>query len=921
MRIDPTMTQKEETYQVVLDIIKNTTFYKAFLATADVPEIYMQQFWHTVTKIKESTFYVFKLANKKCQFDVEVFLKDDGVLSRMKFVRIGEDFQKYGRTIPKTMLTERIKQTEAYQTFIKYSTSLIPPKKSRGKGSQGKKSAVTPKPTSVEVFDESDPKPLEGQTCIDRKSKKKSQSLQMTTSSLNQMSCGNLTPNLLKDQLEEDHQGIQTLTVEEQLAADTIQALKASRKSSKIQPHVGGSSEGTGASPGVPDESTVILTTSSEGTGTKPGVPDEVKGASKAKAEYTLDWGSEEESEYSEEETVDEEIEWLTTDEEEEKKDDDEDDISIDIVKTDDDEETDDEFVHSDEYVHDNVDEEMKDTKDTETGKDDDDITDVEKTDAEKTKVTNGDLEQAGKLPLTSSSLSVNSCNNSSTSSLYLHYLTCTTTNNTTVSPATTTVPDPLPGIAKRVSVLERDVQELKQVDHSAKILASIRSQKEVLEIRRIKKEHAEKQQMPQHLIKSSDKAALDEYDQKDALFQTMSESKSFNKHPAHKALYHALMESLLADEECMDQGVVDSLKQNKRQHDDQDEDPLAGPNQGTKTKRRRTGESESSKKSSTSKDTSKGNSPPKTSKFDKSVHAKETVVEPTKEVTIDAATKDVVNDADQLQDDLEPKTDNAPKHDWFKQPPRPPTPDLEWNKYQVVDDQPEQPWFNHMLSAANDPLTFDELMATLIDFSNFAKNHLKLDKITKADLVGPVYNLLKGTCQGSFELEYNMEECFKASNDIIDWENPKCDRCPFDLSKPLPLKGHPGHLTVAAEYFLNNDMEYLKSTDSEKKYTASITKKKAIRSQLNRFLKHEGFSHQKILSVVSMKVNKLNGYSYLEEIAVMLLLVVQHKLFHLDGEVIVDLAMLKRRILRNLERLVGARELEMDYRLMQRIV
>ncbi|GJU70080.1 uncharacterized mitochondrial protein-like protein [Tanacetum coccineum] len=42
MRIDPTMTQKEETYQVILDIIKNTTFYKAFLATANVPEIYMQ---------------------------------------------------------------------------------------------------------------------------------------------------------------------------------------------------------------------------------------------------------------------------------------------------------------------------------------------------------------------------------------------------------------------------------------------------------------------------------------------------------------------------------------------------------------------------------------------------------------------------------------------------------------------------------------------------------------------------------------------------------------------------------------------------------------------------------------------------------------------------------------------------------------
>ncbi|GJX37589.1 hypothetical protein Tco_0250892 [Tanacetum coccineum] len=240
--------------------------------------------------------------------------------------------------------------------------------------------------------------------------------------------------------------------------------------------------------------------------------------------------------------------------------------------------------------------------------------------------------------------------------------------------------------------------------------------------------------------------------------------------------------------------------------------------------------------------------------------------------------------------------------------------------------------------------------------------NRLKLDKITKADLVGPVYNLLKGTCQISIDLEYDMEECCKALTDKLDWENPKGDRCLFDLSKPLPLKGRLGHLTIASEYFFNNDMEYLKSTDSERKYTTSITKAKATR-----FLKHDVYSHLKILSVVSVKVDKLHGYGYLEEIMVrradrqlykfkegdlinlylndiedMLLLVIQHNLFHLDGEVIIDLVValcmftrsliikkrvkdvqlgviMERRILRNLEILVGARELEMDYRLMQR--
>ncbi|GJZ63141.1 hypothetical protein Tco_0619562 [Tanacetum coccineum] len=189
--------------------------------------------------------------------------------------------------------------------------------------------------------------------------------------------------------------------------------------------------------------------------------------------------------------------------------------------------------------------------------------------------------------------------------------------------------------------------------------------------------------------------------------------------------------------------------------------------------------------------------------------------------------------------------------------------------------------------------------------------NRLKINKLTKAHLVGLVYNLLKGTCQSSIELEYNMKECYKALSNKLDWNNPEGDHCLFDLSKPLPLKVRPGHLTVASEYFFNNDLEYLKSSNPENKYTTS---------QLYRFSKHDVFSYLKIMRVKSVTVNKLHGYGHLEEIVVrrvdrqlykfkegdfinlhlndiedMILLVVQHKLFHLDGDVIVDLVMALR--------------------------
>ncbi|GJT13124.1 hypothetical protein Tco_0860166 [Tanacetum coccineum] len=72
---------------------------------------------------------------------------------------------------------------------------------------------------------------------------------------------------------------------------------------------------------------------------------------------------------------------------------------------------------------------------------------------------------------------------------------------------------------------------------------------------------------------------------------------------------YHALIEALIEDENAMDKGVADTVKDHKRKHDDDDEDdndkvPPAGPNQSKKIKRRRTKESESSKKPSITKET-----------------------------------------------------------------------------------------------------------------------------------------------------------------------------------------------------------------------------------------------------------------------------------------------------------------------------
>ncbi|GJY08407.1 putative ribonuclease H-like domain-containing protein [Tanacetum coccineum] len=80
----------EETRSQVLYcfVSSNSTCIKAFTIFVDVPEILMQQFWYTITKIKGSESYEFLLADKRCVIDAEVFRKILDICLRKE----GEDF-------------------------------------------------------------------------------------------------------------------------------------------------------------------------------------------------------------------------------------------------------------------------------------------------------------------------------------------------------------------------------------------------------------------------------------------------------------------------------------------------------------------------------------------------------------------------------------------------------------------------------------------------------------------------------------------------------------------------------------------------------------------------------------------------------------------------------------------------------------
>nr|GEY74481.1 hypothetical protein [Tanacetum cinerariifolium] len=259
----------------------------------------------------------------------------------------------------------------------------------------------------------------------------------------------------------------------------------------------------------------------------------------------------------------------------------------------------------------------------------------------------------------------------------------------------------------------------------------------------------------------------------KNILLDKIEKIKSYQAAPEHREFYDGLVKSYNLDKDLfLSYGNVYSLKRDC-EGDDKDEDPPAGSNQGLKKRIMRKDDepSKGSKsKESKSSTSSKGTkSHPKSS--GKSVQAEEPVFE----------------DAD-------------------IKPNKPLTPDRAWNDGKSIDFRPPHKWISNIAKARQPPRTFDELMSTPINFSAYLINYLKIDNLTQEILIGPAFNLLKGSCKSFVELKFHFED------------------------KPLPLIEVQGRQVVHSNYFFNNDLKYLKGRSSSRKYTTSITKTKGAK-------------------------------------------------------------------------------------------
>ncbi|GJX51652.1 hypothetical protein Tco_0278497 [Tanacetum coccineum] len=291
-----------------------------------------------------------------------------------------------------------------------------------------------------------------------------------------------------------------------------------------------------------------------------------------------------------------------------------------------------------------------------------------------------------------------------------------------------------------------------------------------------------------------------------------MFKNKSANRNPANYRLYHAFMEALIEDENAIDKEVADTVRDHKRKHDDDDDDddddegPPAGSNQGKSTKKRRTRESESAKKPSTTKESSKGKDPKVGSKTGKSAPAKDPVEEPTDKVIMDEQpTEDIpISDEGHVSDPED--TDNAhmPKipdtTTWFRPIPeeeRPASPEPEWVIPPIDLPEADNNWANAFAKAHQDP-DENKLHNKIDDIGSFIRwycRRIGKEELSKADLEGPAFMMVKGFHENNISLQFQMEECHKLLTNQIDLVNPEGHRIVPDISNPLPLGGPPGKL------------------------------------------------------------------------------------------------------------------------------
>nr|GFA00408.1 hypothetical protein [Tanacetum cinerariifolium] len=243
--------------------------------------------------------------------------------------------------------------------------------------------------------------------------------------------------------------------------------------------------------------------------------------------------------------------------------------------------------------------------------------------------------------------------------------------------------------------------------------------------------------------------ADLSEMELKKILIEKMEGNKSIQRSDKQRNLYKALVDVYEADKTILDSYGKTAILKRRREDDNDQEGPSARSNQGSK-RRREGGEPKSACAPLEPATRSAGRSTTGSKSRQASVSESAFAEDP---VQTTSQVKEPSHPVFEIGAEDQPIVQTSQHPEWFPQPKKPLTPDH-----------------------------------TSLDFSNFIMNRLEVDTLTPELLVGPTYELMRGSCNSLTELEYHLEEVYKAMTDQLDWVNPEGQQYPHNLLQPLLL-------------------------------------------------------------------------------------------------------------------------------------
>ncbi|GJY95685.1 hypothetical protein Tco_0512046 [Tanacetum coccineum] len=308
----------------------------------------------------------------------------------------------------------------------------------------------------------------------------------------------------------------------------------------------------------------------------------------------------------------------------------------------------------------------------------------------------------------------------------------------------------------------------------------------------------------------------LPEADKKEILHHRMWETNSYNAHEDHKQLYEAMEKSMTRDHFEQLLTDLDDARKRKKRRQDSPKTPHGSPPHQPPPPPPQAGLSGTSRTSGAS-----GSSqvpppppPPSTNQSDQSISTvapssskTTTLAEYTAWMTTDSRLKPFVSpilEELHMDDDTTLDEQSIPSSDL-------PVSSNNWASALASTYAP--PPENSLLVQTGD-------MAIYMDW--FCKKQ-RIIELKQQDLEGPAYEIVKVFHPNVIHIQFQMEDCHKLLTDQVDELILR-----HNVSKPLPLGGPPGQVTIQSDFFFNKDLGNLRYGRKSGRPALSISKMKA---------------------------------------------------------------------------------------------